>query len=573
MREIVTLQVGSFANFVGSHFWNFQDELLGLATDPHADPVFRNQHTNMDVLYRTGETQRGDVSYTPRMVSVDFQGSLGSMSSRGTLYNEISPADSDVITWSGGVSTQASEPHKKNLFLQRLYEEEEENATPMNDVNGGGENSSHREIHDRDVVENLESVVKYWTDYSKVHYHPRSLYEFTGLWMDSQEFDNYGIGRDAISEGFRGEEINERLRFFVEECDHIQGFQFVVDDSGGFSAAAADLLETIADEYGNIPVLLYSVRSPGSYTNPMSRKQAVSRDLHDAVSFSKLSSFCKMIVPIGLPVLSTSKAATYLSIKDEKPYHCSAVYAAALHAVSLPFRMEQLGPAADSRDISGSMDVNGLVQMLAGQSRENKVAIMDVAMPAPSLTGSQGNQNVLCNLHPLTPEIRDDVDDSQAVESITALGTFSSGVSRASVPEVNEKVDVAYRQAASRPMFCHLSVVQCPLPIPLPFPSIFGDSVGQHGELLGSPITGSRGSLDVHSIPLAARLRSSSAVLPFLENRLGKLRRYGIDRGAPGAQLVRSWGFGQDELEDMGETMSKMVVQLRPDSGMSSDSD
>lgn len=80
-----------------------------------------------------------------------------------------------------------------------------------------------------------------------------------------------------------------------------------MDDSGGFSAAAADLLETIADEYGNTPVLLYSVRSPGSHTNPMSRKQTVSRDLHDAVSFSKLSSFCKIIVPTGLPVLSTSK--------------------------------------------------------------------------------------------------------------------------------------------------------------------------------------------------------------------------------------------------------------------------
>lgn len=81
------------------------------------------------------------------------------------------------------------------------------------------------------------------------------------------------------------------------------------------------------------------------------------------------------------------KAATFLSVKDEKSHHCSAVYAATLHSVSLPFRMEQLGPAADSRDISGSMDVNGLVQMLAGQSRENMVAIIDVAMPAPPLTG------------------------------------------------------------------------------------------------------------------------------------------------------------------------------------------
>lgn len=86
-----------------------------------------------------------------------------------------------------------------------------------------------------------------------------------------------------------------------------QGFQFIVDDSGGFSAVAADFLENIADEYTNTPVLLYAVRGPGSHVNPQSRKQTVSRDLHDAVSFSKLSSFCKVIIPIGLPFLSTSK--------------------------------------------------------------------------------------------------------------------------------------------------------------------------------------------------------------------------------------------------------------------------
>lgn len=30
-------------------------------------------------------------------------------------------------------------------------------------------------------------------------------------------------------------------------------------------------------------------------------------DLHDAISFSRLSSFCKLIVPIGLPLLGRSK--------------------------------------------------------------------------------------------------------------------------------------------------------------------------------------------------------------------------------------------------------------------------
>lgn len=146
---------------------------------------------------------------------------------------------------------------------------------------------------------------------------------------------------------------------------------------------------------------------------------------------------------------------------------------------------------------------------------------------------------------------------------------------RASVSEVKDMVHAAYEHATTRPMFCHLSVAQCPLPIPLPFPSIFGNRVGQHGELLSTPIidSPSRGSLDVHSIPMAARLRSSSAVLPFLENRLGSLRSFGIARGAPGAELVRSWGFAKDELEDMGEVLSKMITTLDPRSQMSSDSD
>ena len=109
----------------------------------------------------------------------------------------------------------------------------------------------------------------------------------------------------------------------------------------------------------------------------------------------------------------------------------------------------------------------------------------------------------------------------------------------------------------------------------MPFPSIFGNLVGQHGELLGSPILGSvsRGSLDVHSIPMAARLRSSCAILPFLENRLGNIRKFGIDRGSPGTELLRSWGFGKDEVEDIGETLSKMVRKVNPHSEISSDSD
>ncbi|KAJ1415230.1 Tubulin/FtsZ, GTPase domain superfamily [Sesbania bispinosa] len=571
MKEIVTIQVGDFANFVGSHFWNFQDELLGLAGDPHADSVFKNQDLNMDVLYRTGETQ-GILTYTPRLVSINLRGSLGSMSSSGTLYKEAAPATSDVFTWTGKVSTQASEPHKKNLFLQRLHQEEE-NLNTVNEISGSN-NGSQSEYQDKDIIQCLDNGVQFWTDYSKVHYHSQSLYELNGVWADVGEFDNYGIGRDSFAWASQGEEISDRLRFFVEECDHIQGFQFVVDDSGGFSSVAAEFLENIVDEYTNTPVLLYAVQGSASYKSLPSRKRTVLEELHDAISFSRLSSYCKLIVPVGLPSLSKSKASKFLHIEDEKHYHSSAVYAAALHSISLPFRMVPVGPTTDACSVSGAVDFHGLIQMLSGQGRQNMVSVLDVAMPAPALTGAQNELSLLENLQSLTPQIAEDVEDLQAIEHITVHGALASEGHRASVCEVKDTVDAAFQRANTRPMFCHLSVALCPLPIPLPFPSIFGNQVGQHGELMGVQMTNSlpKGSLDVHSIPMAARLRSSSAVLPFLESKLRNLHRYGIARGAAGAELLRSWGFGKEELEEMEEMLSNKVAALCPPQ-LSSDSD
>nr|GEU57634.1 protein misato homolog 1 isoform X1 [Tanacetum cinerariifolium] len=430
MKELVTFQVGSYANFIGSHFWNFQDELLGLVEDPQANLVFKNQNLDMDVLYRTGETQQGVPTYTPRLISVYFQGSLGSMSSRGTLYNQNPSLSSGVATWTGNVSTQVSQPHKKNLFLQRLYNEGQE-------IVPNGE--SQNEILDTDVVQSLEDEVQYWTDFSKVHYHPQSLFELNGFWMNAQEFNNYGIGKTTLSEGQQGDEINERLRFFIEECDHVQGIQLMVDDSGGFSGVAASLLENIEDEYTNVPVLLYSVRSPNSYINRRNRKQAITSNLHDAVSFSALSSLCKLIVPVGLPSLSESRSSQYLNLQNEKLYHSSAVYASAIHSITLPFRMNKTGPSADPSNEIGAMNLYECIQTLAGQARQNKVTVLDAAMPVPSITGRRFQQSLLGNLQSLTPETAHDVDDLQAIESMIVHGALGSGMVTRGVWEEGEQ--------------------------------------------------------------------------------------------------------------------------------------
>lgn len=77
-----------------------------------------------------------------------------------------------------------------------------------------------------------------------------------------------------------------------------------MDDSGGFASVAAQFLESIADDYTNTPVLLYCVRDPVSYGSSRNQRETIIRSLHDAVSFSKLSYSCNLMVPIGLPSLS-----------------------------------------------------------------------------------------------------------------------------------------------------------------------------------------------------------------------------------------------------------------------------
>lgn len=79
--------------------------------------------------------------------------------------------------------------------------------------------------------------------------------------------------------------------------------------------------------------------------------------------------------------------AKYLYLEDGKPYHTSAVYASALHSMSLPFRMEPYGPSAQVSCTSGAVTINDLVLILAGQGRQNMVPVLDVSMPAPALTG------------------------------------------------------------------------------------------------------------------------------------------------------------------------------------------
>eukprot|EP01018_Ginkgo_biloba_P013752 Gb_03250 [translate_table: standard] len=376
-------------------------------------------------------------------------------------------------------------------------------------------------------------------------------------------FDDYGTGRGIVTEHSQAEELSNRLRFFVEECDHMQGFQFLVDDSGGFATIAADFLEIMADEYVRIPIVLYTARDPSSYSKVQNSRSSITRGLHDAISFIKLSSFSGLMVPVGLPSLAKSEACRLLSISDSKLFHSSAVYAATFHTASLPFRMETSGPSANPEVGIGGLDMGMMIRALSHQARQQVVAILDAAIPAPSVRGAQNRGSLSRSFHPLTPNVADEANDTQGAETLVIQGALHSGRGgQAFVSEVRESVYGVHQGPPRGSSICHLSVSRCPLPIPLPFPCIFGNSIGQHGEILGTTLAGNRGrgALDISSIPMATRLRSTKAILPFLEKRLQDLRSFGMTSGSAGGQVLEGWGFQKAEVQDLGESLSELVL-------------
>jgi hypothetical protein len=71
-KAVITLQVGHYANYVGTHFWNAQELSFQVAKEKN--------DLDHDVFYREGFLNSGNtkqVTYTPRLVSVDLKGALG----------------------------------------------------------------------------------------------------------------------------------------------------------------------------------------------------------------------------------------------------------------------------------------------------------------------------------------------------------------------------------------------------------------------------------------------------------------------------------------------------------------
>jgi len=81
-REIVTLQFGDYANYVGTHFWNLQESSFCYSSNGTISEL------DPDVMFREGKTTFEITTFTPRLILVDVKESLGSLPACGMLYQD-----------------------------------------------------------------------------------------------------------------------------------------------------------------------------------------------------------------------------------------------------------------------------------------------------------------------------------------------------------------------------------------------------------------------------------------------------------------------------------------------------
>jgi len=294
MGEVLVVQVGNNANFIGSHMWNSRGESDG---DYQSSKLYH----------------KGLKKHYPRSIFIEAPNNLGSI----TSLDSQQQASSSV--WSG--ATQ---------------------------VVGGSMPSDG-------CADPARHGAKYWTDIIKPELHNKSICELP-KWTTGDYFDSFHKGvinnssNDTVHSDFL-EMVMDNCRYFAEGCDQLGTIEIVTEHTGGVAGLSTSLLQSLREEFGNsvcMPVWSANARisdeellkfNGATLIDTISGMQNRISVLDPALFYNKSLEFASSIVPISLaqilksihgnaPILHTEADRIY------NTYISTATAAAALNTAA-----------------------------------------------------------------------------------------------------------------------------------------------------------------------------------------------------------------------------------------------
>uniref|UniRef100_A0A182PE02 Misato Segment II tubulin-like domain-containing protein n=1 Tax=Anopheles epiroticus TaxID=199890 RepID=A0A182PE02_9DIPT len=565
-REILTFQLGNYSNYIGTHWWNIQVRLQKhikishVAQHQHVRPhYFQESSFNYEpnaepseidhsVLYREGQTRQRQVTFTPRLLMLDLNGTLKHVPRTGDLYEQ--PIDPEQIPADDPTEVVADIGWETGKVEVIKKEKPAERHPYQKDLLEAGTSSNSGEDEEKDY--NFSQTVQDWIDYSYTRYHPRSINvieRYTHSREESQ-LDTITNGMELWKDFDFQDDFTDRVRQYIEECDGCQGFQTLFDCGDGFSGVAVKLLEHLQDEYGKA-TLTFPVFAPKALAfknadEPMSDSIRV---INTALAFAQLPEQCSLFVPLSTMArcwrnVSEPRALPNLVYDPANFYQTSAILASFLETVTLRYRLKGSASAGSGAYISG------MCGELSAYGR--KMAAAGLALPFP-LDAKQDLIDCLDQLEngqSLTVQLSPNVNVRKRaiIQSVCARGLPQNRLKRPPTAKSAQRQQImpAYRCSNVSEMLqffysctlevsmSHVSSINSPIPIRQPFPvELFDKRIGFDGFLTDDPLAQAAMPY-VQSCPSLAAIQSSADLGDGLDAlhrevsriRLGKIPRF-----------------------------------------------
>ncbi|KAF8559903.1 tubulin nucleotide-binding domain-like protein [Imleria badia] len=307
MREIIHIQAGSLSNYTGTHFWNTQEDYFVYDGDDISI-------TDYNISFKEGRDKHNQPTLCPRLLAFDQKSNFGTLTR--DLHQE--EALTWPTTWHGGLVRQEHERIPRSEYHSRLDLEED----------------------DSEQAEPITTKIRYWSDFSRVFFDPKSIQAVPdtpelveGDWNTSREtFSRYDDNAELM---------DGSLRLLMEDCNSFQGIQMIQDTSifGGFSSS---FLSAFREDHPKATIMTFACLSSISPLDAnIGDSSQIKRVLNDALSLRSVAEFCDLTVPILSPPLWGNNCWFDGHVIDSNSlYQCSAVLSAHIETATLPLRLQ-----------------------------------------------------------------------------------------------------------------------------------------------------------------------------------------------------------------------------------------
>jgi hypothetical protein len=475
MREVVTVQLGEYANYLGSHFWNLQDEAVAQHTDAG------RQELSPHIFLREAPVHGSKISFSPRLQILDLTGAFGSLSMAAgyTLHRQSddNAACSRVsrgvdMLWHGSSRRYEKPQIHMNTFLDSLADEdslaaqgrpeEPEKPVPCPGV-GTAEDGASPDF-------GLDTNVRYWTDYLKAKLHPRTCRSIPGVHHGVNDFALFGSGMAAASGNLLDESFDD-LRYFIECCDSFGGLVVSCDVHGGFSGFAERYLAHINEELGaSPPIAVFGASSPPP-VSPTTSSQSLQTEItqrlfNEALLFSATAEYSAQYIPLR-GATTTNFQFMHPSLSD--PFQTSGALAVGMDVALTPLKY------LDSR-----VSLTGLLASMRPAPFAN-LSSLALAMPI------SGHLSILQSaLRELSGMVRLSIAQAQS-DPVARAGTSDNPNLPIALPA--REVVCARGVSLDAEILCR---VDTRIAVPVPFPRFFDRRIDMQGHVLPLEVASKR---------------------------------------------------------------------------------